>query len=385
MTTDGHDKPVKPSDIAMGLAPIPEPAYYLQKRANGDNIVELPNEPTPWHGQEEHEPPSMDGYIVNGHDWLWAEQNDPTPVWGDTEGGEILWAGGEPLLLAGGIGVGKTTVLLQLLRCRLGLETELLRWQVQPGKRNTLYFASDRPKQIAKALRRTTDRTENLDRLKIMEGPPPFNIVDHPDGLLQLALAADADTVLIDSIKDLVSDLSSEQVGFAINRAFQLCVTNGIEIAANHHTRKASGENKKPNTLADIYGSTWITAGAGSVMFLYGNAGDAEVEMLHLKQPEAKIEDLKMVHDHEKGRSTVLGGWDPLAFLHNKSDGDTTAKAAAKAMTNKIDPTRAEEAKARRKLDKLVTKGLATKTEGVTGGTGGTVPVTYQAVELEMF
>ena len=96
--------------------------------------------------------------IISGFDFLFRERPNTKPVWGHTDGGEILWAGGEPLILAGGIGAGKTTVLLQLVRGRLGLDTGLLGWPIRPGERNTLYLASDRPNQIAKAMRRTTGR-----------------------------------------------------------------------------------------------------------------------------------------------------------------------------------------------------------------------------------
>ena len=89
--------------------------------------------------------------IISGFDFLFRERPNTKPVWGHTDGGEILWAGGEPLILAGGIGAGKTTVLLQLVRGRLGLDTGLLGWPIRPGERNTLYLASDRPKPDRKS------------------------------------------------------------------------------------------------------------------------------------------------------------------------------------------------------------------------------------------
>ena len=324
--------------------------------------------------------------IISGFDFLFRERPNTKPVWGHTDGGEILWAGGEPLILAGGIGAGKTTVLLQLIRGRLGLDTGLLGWPIRPGERNTLYLASDRPNQIAKAMRRTTSPNENVDRLKVIEGPPMFSIVENPEGLRDLARQADADTIGVDSLKDIAPNLSDEAVGSAINQAFQLCVADGIEVVANHHARKASGENKKPNKLDDLYGSTWVTAGAGSVLFLFGQPGADQVELIHLKQPEAKIEgpggaNLTLVHDHEAGRSKLIGRFDPLQFLYNKGDKGATAKDAAKAETKQLDPTGGNVKAGRRRLERLVTDGLAEKGEGAPvnpdGGRGSTAARYY--------
>lgn len=360
----------------------PHHPHWLAQRAAGDNIVPLSAyEDEGLDDAHDAKMARWDSQVFDGAEFLWRERVNAKPVWGDPAGGEILWAGGEALILAGGIGAGKTTILLQLLRCRIGLDTEVLGYPVPAGARNTLYFASDRPNQIAKAMRRNTTRTENLDRLKVVEGSPPFNIVEEPWALRDMATRYHADTVGLDSIKDLVGELSSETVGFAINKAFGLCVEAGIEVVGNHHARKASGENTKPNKLADIYGSTWITAGAGSVVFLFGDSGKDEVELLHLKTPEETVGPLTVIHDFKAGRSTVKEHWDPLGWLRGKHDGNTTAQDAALAMTGSMAPTRSEREKARRKLEKLVTKGLATKTEGTTGGEGGTTPTTYQVIE----
>ena len=65
-------------------------------------------------------------------------------------------------------------------------------------------------------------------------------------------------------------------------------VASEIEVVVSHHQRKATGYNKKPTTLADVYGSTWLTAGAGSVVLLWGEAGDPIVELTHLGSPRMR-------------------------------------------------------------------------------------------------
>ena len=67
-------------------------------------------------------------------------------------------------------------------------------------------------------------------------------------------------TVCTDSLKDMAAPLSSDEVGAAVNRAIAGLIAEEIEHAASHHQRKATSVNKKPTSLADVYGSTWITA-----------------------------------------------------------------------------------------------------------------------------
>ena len=61
---------------------------------------------------------------------------------------------------------------------------------------------------------------------------------------------------------------------------------SGIQWVGLHHPRKQGNDgSKRVNSLDDIYGSGWLTKGTGSVVSLWGDAGDRVVELLHLKQP----------------------------------------------------------------------------------------------------
>jgi hypothetical protein len=56
-----------------------------------------------------------------------------------------------------------------------------------------------------------------------------------------------------------------------------------------HHHRKASGDNKKPNKLADVFGSQYITARASTVLCLWGDGKDLQLIPLKVrmsKQPD---------------------------------------------------------------------------------------------------
>jgi DNA polymerase III delta prime subunit len=314
---------------------------------------------------------------VPGGDWLLDAPEGIPAVCGTDD--EVLWAEGEPLLICGPPGVGKTTIAGQLVWARLGLLPDLLGYPVTPTSSKVLYLAMDRPRQIQRAFGRLA-RPEHRDvlneRLMVRPGPPPKDMAKHPELLAYMANAAGADTIIVDSLKDAAVGLSDDEVGAGLNRAIQTVMAEGIELAALHHQRKGVN-GTKPKTLEDLYGSTWIAAGAGSVVLLWGQPGDAIVELVHLKQPGAVIGPLKIEHDHSTGRSSVSEGFDLLAYLRGQPR-PVTARDAAHAR-HAEQPSANQEAAMRGALGRLVKKGLAVKTEAEAGGAGGQKPALYGA------
>jgi len=356
-----------PRDAFAGTPPPPPPDG---DRATGEET-----------GDADQADPIDSKRMVPGGSFIFDHPEGVPAVWG--EGDEVLWAEGESVLIVGPPGVGKTTVVGQLVRGRLGLADHAVAWPVKPGAKKILYLAMDRPSQIARALRRhfTPDERQVLDeRLVIWRGPPPADVAKHPGILLELCRQAGADTLIIDSVKDAALKLSDDETGSAVNRAIQAVTVEGIEVAALHHQRKGQG-GVQPRTLEDVYGSTWLTAGAGSVLLLWGQAGDLEVELRHLKQPVADVGPLKLLHDHTTGTTTISHGFDTLAFLRHRKQG-ATAMDAARQMFEKQTPTGNERKKAQRRLDKLVSDGFASRTEGEQGGADGSTAAVYKAVVL---
>jgi replicative DNA helicase len=290
-------------------------------------------------------------------------------VWG--RGTDVLWAEGEPTMLYAPDGVGKTTIAQQLmLRC-IGIgEATFLELPVAPlpGSKTMLYLALDRPRQASRSIRRMVgeqDRETLRHRLHVWRGSVPFDIARHSQGLAAFASERNAGAIVIDSVKDLAANLSDEEVGSAIHRAWQLCIEAGIEVLALHHPRKAQPGNKRPTALSDVYGSRGITAGCGSVILVWGEAGDPVVEFVHLKQPADTVGPVKLLHDNQAGTTIVIDR-DPDAIelvLGWVGPGPTVREVAAKVYGKSAGDVKPnEKEKVRRRLNIGVSDGrLATR------------------------
>ncbi|MGV0796225.1 AAA family ATPase [Mycolicibacterium elephantis] len=300
------------------------------------------------------------------------DQPDEVPaVWG--HGSEVLWAEGESLMIAGPQGVGKTTLVGQLIRALVGLgDGHVLGMPVKPLAGPVLYLAMDRPRQIARALRRQSvpqDRAILDERLLIRPGPPPADLAAQPHLLATMARDLDVSAVFIDSVKDAALGLSNDEVGAAYNRARQLVIADGRQFADAHHVVKRRADGGPVRDINDIYGSTWLTSGCGSVVLLSGEPGDPVVEFRHLKQPAGEVGPWRLMHDATTGRLSVEHQVDLLDLVRAKGPEGLTAKDAATAVFRDPDnptkpPTRAEKEKARRRLDGLVAEGVLTRMEG---------------------
>jgi replicative DNA helicase len=318
-------------------------------------------------------------FAVDGWAFVTETGADADPLWGTRE--KTVWAPGESLMIVGAPGVGKTTLAHQVVFARLSLQETVLEMPVAPSRR-VLYLAMDRPKQIAKAMNRRVFHTDEKilrDRLVVWQGPLPATLDKEPDLLADLAAAHRADTIVIDSLKDAVSTMVDDSLAVAFHNARMRALRGGVELLELHHQRKATADTPRGQrpSLDQVYGSTWITAGAGSVLFVTGRAGDPAVTLHHLKTPTGEIGPLDVTHDHVRGTTTLDPTKDPAVLLRNAPNGLTARDLAAVLIGG--EPERADVEKARRHLARLVDSGLAAKADGIAGGAGGGQQTRYYA------
>jgi replicative DNA helicase len=279
-------------------------------------------------------------------------------------------------MICGPDGVGKTTLAQQALLAGIGIRpATLLGLPLEPFDGRAVYLALDRPRQAARSLRRMVreeDRDALNEGLTVWAGPLPFDFLrEEPKTLAAFvqSLDADASVLIVDSLKDVALDLSKDEVGGRVNLALQEVVAAGIETGVLHHQRKSQPGAPQPRRLADVFGSRWLTAGAGSVIMLWGEAGDHVVELRHLKQPGEEFGPHKILHDHVRGTSTLEA--DRLDFeqlLALARYGLTVADATRLAYdTDGSKPDRNLIEKSRRRLEGLVGDGRAVRRDDPDG------------------
>lgn len=302
----------------------------------------------------------------------------PPAVWGRDK--EIAWASGQGTMIASQQGLGKSTIAQQLVLHRIGVRSgDLLGMPVAPlpEGRRVVYLAMDRPMQIKQSIRRmitSQDRDLMNDRMVIWDGPLPFNLLHDPlrfAGWLQ-EVCPDVGDVVVDSVKDMVPGVSKDEVGAALNQSWQEVIARGIELLLLHHQRKAQQGTSRVNALDDVYGSTWLTSGLGSVFALDGDPGAQVVTVKHLKPVIMQLDDTDVRHDHGTGTTTlhVGEGAELKDVLIRAGEAGVTAVEAADQVIGATGTT--EQAKMRRELNKMKKDGSVEKIPGTRTSAGAT-------------
>lgn len=358
--------------------------FFLKWEGRGSLKYDKPTTPTP----AADDAPKADSAgnkwgVIDGAAFILDAPQNIKPVWG--EGNTVLWADGEGFMLAGMQGLGKTTLAGSVLRGLLGLDETLLGLPFADTGETILYLAMDRPRQIQRSLARqfTAEEREILKaRVVIRPGPPLADLAKNPEMLRDMMRETGAGLVIVDSLKDAAVGLSDDEVGSGYNRARQYVLADGRNVMDLHHMRK--NIEGRP-TINDIYGSTWLTSGCGSVVILTGQPGDPIVGFWHVKPPVDEYGPFKLEHDGTAGQVTIWHGADLVEMLRATGVNGLTAKQAACALYDAEKPSAAEVEKARRKLDKLMSEhpnlGIE-KVEGTKGRGPSSRPTTWYLPEL---
>lgn len=299
------------------------------------------------------------------------------PLHGD--GDDVLHAAGEPTLVVAGTGLGKSTYAQNYMLHRVSLRTEPwlgLPVAPLPLDRSILYIAADRPRQIQRSLRRmvsTLDYPVMDEAIVFWRGPLPFLINQDPLRLaafvraLEISTKRQFDEVVLDSLKDVAVDLAKDEGGSAVAVALARLVADDRNVLVLHHERKAERVAKKaPGSIDDIYGSQFLGACAGNVIYLYGEPGAHILTLHHLKQSSDQVGPLTLRHDHTTGRLELEASPDLLAVLRRRPQG-MTAKDACLTLYSDENPVANTIEKARRRLDRLVNDRLAWRRDGIPG------------------
>jgi hypothetical protein len=243
------------------------------------------------------------------------------PIWGTRR--DVLSAEGQGWMICGPDGRGKTSVAAQYAKARLGLASEMWDLPVKalPEDRSVYYLAADRPRQMMEAFMRGVGPSlrEVLDRrLFVHRGPSPYRLSrdSGQSWLLREIEETRAGLVVFDARKDIGNTLDGEDVT-GVARMIQLLVASDVEVLvlAHPHKRRRNG----PPTLEDVSGFSGVYNGLGSVLFLDSRkAGDALVEVHHVKPIREPLPMFRVLHDHSTGCSARA----PVGIVPGEKSGD---------------------------------------------------------------
>lgn len=307
--------------------------------------------------------------LTDGLSFLALDEPDEPPLWGH-EDAAALWSSGESLFIFGPPGAGKSTLAHLVVFGRLGLVPDVLGFPVRDDGRKVLYLAMDRPKQIMRAMRRLARPAHAntlRDRLIVHRGPLDFNVTreESRNVLRDMALRHGVGTIVVDSVKDVLPNASDEDAAGGYNLARQSALAAGVEWIELHHNRKANGANKEPNTLEDVYGSRWLTAGAGSVLSLWQDEpGSPVVALRHIRASGEKWRDTTLLLDSEAGTLATESEETLEDFIDRNPKGFTVAQAASALHKGK--PSKGQVEALRNKVKRMEHRGLL---ELCSGGT----------------
>lgn len=208
------------------------------------------------------------------------------------------------LTLAGPPGVGKSQLTLRFMEA-MAKGQDFLKWKIDKPSR-MLFLSLEMPHEEidyflnVMNIEATDTFIENM-YIFPFGGVMSLLNVENQARILDIAKQVKPDGIVIDSLGAAIGGNISDDANvlklFHFLK-FQLCRTFDCFIWLIHHPRKAQVGNKKPDTLDDLYGSTYIAGQSTTVLGLHPKNGGLELSNQKLRMaPEFKPIKLRRTPD----------------------------------------------------------------------------------------
>jgi hypothetical protein len=259
--------------------------------------------------------------LPDAADLITKVETEVPAVWGRHP--HVLWAKGEPFMIAGATGTGKTTLAQQVvMRMVSVLKTPLLGQPVEDDGRAVMYLALDRDQQAQRSLRRMTASLPP-GRLLWVSDLGDFKPTRHdPAVFVDWLRLHRVGHVVLDSLYGMLATGKDEEKLDWYSKLLRKLAAQHINIMVLHHFRKGNGADDGGPLIDRVYGGMQVTASAGSVLALSGEPGDKEIEAFHVKQPAEVCGPWTLKHDHGRGTTASAKHPTPMEYLRDVGHAD---------------------------------------------------------------
>lgn len=210
---------------------------------------------------------------------------------------EWCWEGflekGGMFLVSGPSGIGKTQLSMQAA-AHLALGKPYLDREVVSGPQRIGFFSLEMGHAELKHFLKLQAQSYTAEERELLEK----NLLFFPLGeaiylnrdeekvqIQEIIKKYELDGIFIDSIGSSTEDSLSQddKIRGLLDWVDRLRQRLNVFVWFIHHNRKASGDNKRPNKLDDVYGSRYITARPTTVMVMWPSSTPSAISLIPLK------------------------------------------------------------------------------------------------------